>query len=392
MKLEKRIAYLEGPGDIVAAFAAWEAGRRLQSETSVTFSSQFFDFAKNIGADAFCASYCRREARQQSPDFFVCNLPRPTLGQWHLDRVLLFFHVIRLAFRFARERRNTIYVAWGPEDLIFLGIFRLLGMSVVAILHNALWAHGNPPSGWRAKWRLFKQGLALRAFVANVLAVSPIIASQVEAQAPKLRGRIGVFTPKFYREDFPPFSPNYPAVPIQRLLFVGRIEEDKGIFVALDALGVLERRRPGQFHLTYCGSGSGMQRLQMSTRETALTGSVTLRGRLDSSAIIQAYRNADIVLAPTTRAFAEGFGMVVAEAILCGKPVVCSSVVPAAYVCSAAVIITAPDDPTTLADAVFSLANSDDLYEQKRIGCGALREQLLDSQKSFGAMLTRIDA
>ena len=387
----QRIAYLEGPGDIVAAFEAWRTGVRFQSETSVTFSSQFFDFAKSIGADTFCSSYCLRSDSALSPGFQVCNSPRPDVGHWHVNRVFNIYFVIKLAAQFWRQRRRVVYVAWGPEDLIFLCIFRLFGLSVVSILHNALWPHGKRPAGVRSSLRLIKQRWALRGFVSHVMVVSPVIAEQVRELAPTLAARISVFAPKFYPQDFD-FSVTAPQQrdPPRKLLFVGRLEKDKGVFFALDALSLLEERCPGLFHLTYCGSGSASESLERRVIESALPQAVTLRGRLDKTELIAAYRACDIVLVPTTSGFAEGFGMVVAEAILCGKPVVCTSVVPSAQPCAAAALIVAPDDANAIADAVLLLATDSALYRGKLDGCIALRANLLDSDASFGAKLGNV--
>lgn len=93
------------------------------------------------------------------------------------------------------------------------------------------------------------------------------------------------------------------------VLFLGRIDERrKGLAELLDAWPVIREHRPDA-RLLVAGPG----------RAPALPRNVELLGELDEEAKRQALRDADLVVAPNTHG--ESFGLVVAEGMAAGTPV-----------------------------------------------------------------------
>ena len=46
-----RIFYAGGPGNVIEAHKHWSAGSHYPNEVSITYSSQFEDFCRDIGAE-----------------------------------------------------------------------------------------------------------------------------------------------------------------------------------------------------------------------------------------------------------------------------------------------------------------------------------------------------
>jgi len=116
--------------------------------------------------------------------------------------------------------------------------------------------------------------------------------------------------------DFPPSAP--PDHPWRwRLLHVGRIDERKGIHLAVEALKILPEEATLEIHGR--GDTAYLERLRAQIKDLdlgervrfAVTPRESLRG---------VYREADVCVFPTI--WAEPFGLVPLEAMACGTPVV----------------------------------------------------------------------
>ena len=94
------------------------------------------------------------------------------------------------------------------------------------------------------------------------------------------------------------------------LLFVGRINQRKGIQYLLEALRLVN---DPAVHLTVCGRVVDDLALFAS-----FAGQVTVRPSVSHEDLLSAYRSADLFVLPSV---AEGFGQVLLEALACGLPV-----------------------------------------------------------------------
>src|SRR5437763_1217071 len=76
-----RVMYALGPGDVVSSYEHWKNGINLPSETSRTFSGQFFDFCARYDHEAYAISHCERAAKVQDGKLTVENRPKPRGGR-----------------------------------------------------------------------------------------------------------------------------------------------------------------------------------------------------------------------------------------------------------------------------------------------------------------------
>ena len=101
-----------------------------------------------------------------------------------------------------------------------------------------------------------------------------------------------------------------------RLLYVGRIDERKGVATAIEAVALLE-----EMSLTVVGNGDAryLSRLRLRVHELALGGRVRFESR-SRAELASAYAAADAVLFPAI--WDEPWGLVPLEAMATGRPVV----------------------------------------------------------------------
>jgi glycosyltransferase involved in cell wall biosynthesis len=105
-------------------------------------------------------------------------------------------------------------------------------------------------------------------------------------------------------------------------LFVGQVVPRKGLQLLLEACNKLQEQ--GYRHYTLLVVGDGAQRVELEDycQQQQLTDRVHWLGRVDYNQISACFQQADVFILPTLE---DTWGVVVLEAMLFGKPVLCSS-------------------------------------------------------------------
>ncbi|NKY49447.1 glycosyltransferase family 4 protein [Nocardia vermiculata] len=106
-----------------------------------------------------------------------------------------------------------------------------------------------------------------------------------------------------------------------RLLYVGRLEYEKGIQDAIAALPRIRRAHPGAT-LTIAGVGTQFEWLRERARVHRVARAVNFAGRLDHAELLGWLHGADAVVLPSRY---EPFGIVALEAAAAGTPLVTST-------------------------------------------------------------------
>ena len=123
------------------------------------------------------------------------------------------------------------------------------------------------------------------------------------------------------------FLAQFPALRDRRiLLFLGRLHEKKGCDLLLDAFAQIRAKNPAarDFHLVMAGPGEGAfaARIKARAEQLGIAGQVTWPGMLSGALKWGAFHAAEVFVLPSHQ---ENFGISVAEALACGKPVLISN-------------------------------------------------------------------
>ena len=148
-----------------------------------------------------------------------------------------------------------------------------------------------------------------------------------------------------------------------RVMVVGRLVPRKGVDLAIEALGILDRRGRRDLELVIVG-GSGdaasagedaeARRLMDAARAAGVADRVRLHGRVSQADMPAVMRTADVVVCAP---WYEPFGIVPLEAMASGVPVVASAVggLTDSVVDGVTGILVPPRDPAAIADALEAL-------------------------------------
>jgi glycosyltransferase involved in cell wall biosynthesis len=307
------------------------------------------------------------------------------------------FHISSIAYglgvvlRAVRERARVVVVDSGTTHWIVLSLLPMLRIPVIAVLHNALW-----PAGFRSTRnadKLFRRvdGLFFRRFASATLCVSPECERQVREIAGKTKGPICQFRPQ-YRTGFLDQVRPAPDLNTQpfNVLFMGRIEEVKGVFLILALATRLEEEMPGRFRWKVAGEGGSAEKLRRQIVERGLGHLVELTGSIkNEDEALDTFGWSHAMLVPTTSRFAEGLAMTAVEGVLAGRPVVVSSVVPAGEILGDAAIRAKADDVASF-DAIFRrLALDSDYYDLCSKATATARGQFYKRSEGLGEVLGR---
>jgi glycogen(starch) synthase len=377
--MRKPVLYVEGSGDVVKAYESWVSGHDYLSETSVTFSSQVFQVCKERSVPLYALSSHSRIDSLKEGNFTVTNGRRlniriPKIGY----ELTVFLYTLRLLFIALRLRPETIIINAGVIDWAYLPLLRLSGAKIVPVMHNTLW-----PEGFRPKFglrhRIYR--FVWRRCVWQTLGVSPACARQVQSLAAV---PVIVFKPSFPVASFKDAPQKDFADAPFRVMYAGRIEENKGVF---DVLKMAEKLPHVEFSM--CGDGSSLPEIKRQIIVRRLKN-VKTYGNLARPELVEQYRAAHLVVVPTRSTFAEGFAMVAAEAILMLRPVITSQVVPASEVLAKAIVCVTTDDAEAYASAIEKLSMDETAYIALVKGAQDLRQFILDDATSFCAGLRSV--
>jgi glycosyltransferase involved in cell wall biosynthesis len=139
-----------------------------------------------------------------------------------------------------------------------------------------------------------------------------------------------------------------------RLLYIGRLDPKKG----LENLFHATARSARYVELNICGTGDAdyVRLLRNLVSSLSLDERVTFTGHVSGEAKTSAFIEADVCVVPS---YTENYGMVVAEALAHGIPVIASTGTPWAELNNQGAGKWVPNDPDSLVRAVEDLGTSD---------------------------------
>jgi phosphatidyl-myo-inositol alpha-mannosyltransferase len=147
------------------------------------------------------------------------------------------------------------------------------------------------------------------------------------------------------------------------ILFVGRLEKRKGLDHLINACAILKKQYTN-FRLIIVGPGTAFRRYYKKHARSLGIEDVVFTDFVSNAELPEYYRSADIFCAPATGG--ESFGIVLLEAMACGKPAIASDIEGYAAVLgnNAEGLLVPVGDDQALAQAIFSLAQNPLLRKQ----------------------------
>jgi glycosyltransferase involved in cell wall biosynthesis len=382
-----RLMYAAGPGDIIGTFRHWREGRDDPGQVAMTYSGQFYNVCRDLGAHGFAiASHARREAVRDG-QFRVEHRPIPfarsSPALYHLGQLFSAARMILCAILF---RADALVICDGTCHWFPLRVLPWLGVRVIPTIHCMFWPRSAPPPG-RVKRFLNRLDLPLwQRSAGSVLSASSDITSQLEQMTQGAHAPTIQFLPTYRTGTFEIEAPPSERRPFC-VLFAGRIEGYKGVFDLLEIARRFAQSGRTEIEFDLCGTGSAIEQLKARVKELELSECFRVHGHCDRQKMRQMFRRAHALIVPTTTDFAEGFNQVVVEGVLAGRPVITSSVCPALDYVREAIVEVPPDNVDAYQAAILRLLDDKSLYEQKRCACVALQPQFYDASRGWAAAL-----
>lgn len=183
------------------------------------------------------------------------------------------------------------------------------------------------------------------------------------------------------------------------ILFVGRLEQRKGVDVLLDAAGIMAEAGR-DFSLVLAGADSHDTQSGKPYRTAfengagrgAVDGRVRFAGAVDDAELLSLYRRADVVCVPSRY---ESHGVVLVEAMMFGKPIVSCATggIPEVVEPDGNALLAPPGDARALADCLSRVAGDANLRARYGARSRAIYEERFapaGMARQMGAFLTRV--
>ncbi len=172
------------------------------------------------------------------------------------------------------------------------------------------------------------------------------------------------------------------------LSLLDKFHRYKGLDHLFNALTIVKKEIP-TVKLKVGGDGELLEYYKKRAAYLGLQENVTFLGHVPNEKIPEHYRNCDLFVLPSISSSQEGFGIVLLEAMACGKPVVSTNIVGAAedirnYNTG---IVVEPMDTKALADAIVRILQ--DKKEAK--GMGVNGRKLVEDKYSWARISKSVE-
>lgn len=386
---ELRLLYLAGSGDATDVLRHYARGERYEGVAHATYSAQVYDVCQRLGVPLLAIS-----SNARADDFRVGDLRSINLPDLFPNRTGIAYHLgnvrcARQVIRFAKMHGANVVVSASEPYPFLLNPLAWQGIRIIVALHATLLPEFKEPT---KALRLFTR-MSRRFFqrtCAAVLSHPGACARQARTVAGGRPRPILEFLPYYDRSTFEGFTPPDPKSKQFRVITVGRVEREKGVFDLIEVARRIVESGRSDIKFDVCGTGSALDAAREKVKQLSLDSVFTLHGWTEMSELSELWRQSSVAVVPTTRDFVEGFNQVVIEAMLAGRPVVTSAVCPALDYVRPSCYEVPPDDIDAYKRAILALADDRDLYDKLQSRTRDVAKQFLDPSKSFMRALSDV--
>jgi glycosyltransferase involved in cell wall biosynthesis len=224
---------------------------------------------------------------------------------------------------FVRKNASSVELvhdhgAWLPNNIKSFKAARKHGLPFVLSTRGMMepWALNHKKWKKKVAWSLYQKKILMSANMVHAT-------SEQEAHHLRSLGRIKEICLIPNGVDFPEIYPLCQHKKKKRLLFVSRVHRKKGLMLLIEAWAQL-RFLNWEVFIVGPNEGGHREELERYILQRKIEG-VHFLGSLDDAQKWQAYADADVFVLPT---HSENFGVVVAEAMAAGLPVVTTKGAP----------------------------------------------------------------
>ena len=160
------------------------------------------------------------------------------------------------------------------------------------------------------------------------------------------------------------FKPKPENILFNKIAFVSRLDEFKGGLRTLKAFHQLLSTHP-DYELKIVGEGEEKVAIENYIEENQLQNKVKMKGLLTKAEIAKTLKTVDFLVFPSCH---ETFGLVVAESLCCGVPVVCTNqTAPKEFVNETNGILVNPDDINAIYEGMLQMIKNYNKYNSSNI-------------------------
>lgn len=249
---------------------------------------------------------------------------------WHINNIFNWRVVSQVKKIMMAEKIEAVVLA-NLMGLSFLlpGLFRKMKLPVIQIMHDVQLLH---PSGLFTVDQLGRGvGAKIYQFINKILFGSPLVVifpsfwlkAQHESRGffPASR-KIVKQNPTLFNNSLPLADGNSNS--FLKLLYIGQVEEHKGVLFIIKALKSIGHSMSGQsfgYQLDVVGDGAALAQAESLAGDD---NNMIFHGRVSHEEVIKYYQQADLVIVPSL--IAENAPTVIYEALVYGIPVLASRI------------------------------------------------------------------
>jgi len=221
--------------------------------------------------------------------------------------------------RLLRFKPDVVYPQAFSLWTLLVILFKPLGRWRVVIIHDGSSPNTDfGPTNWRTVIRRWMMG-GVDGVLANTAIGQRYLTEVLHYPAAKILKRIYLVPDRTaLTHSAQPVPPPGPG-PV--FLYVGRITERKGLRSLLEACILLKTQGFTSYTLWIIGTGEQREELEKRIKEGGIEAQVCWQGWVDYDQLGGYFEAADVFVFPT---YEDVWGMVVSEAMVFGKPVICS--------------------------------------------------------------------
>lgn len=373
-----KVSYIPGPGDVVGTYEYWREGLEDPRVPVMTYSSMMYTTIKNFNAKLqVITPYSPPESFEEW--ILFSKIPEVSKNKNYFLSQIERLKVIRNELdKFSPK----VVIVASDIPTIFLFMLKSSKWKLCLSIHNTYWPGGrNPPNGFKAwiKRQLIRINLG---FIDTAICTSRECARQLKilrSSGIKVRTELPVVRHKI--------TPNQ-SKKVQKLVFLGRIEQSKGIFMLADCVNRLSQDFP-ELKCTFAGSGSDSNKFIEHLTELN-NDKINYVGRLSAEKVHELLHNSDLLVVPTTTRFNEGLALVGFEAAVHMVPSLFSDVVPAHEYFEGACSIFEADNKDDLELKLKKLIMDNDFYMLLKHKLSFHIRNISNHEQSWGDHVTNI--